>query len=129
MCAGPTTGNISHATLQSEDSRLITDLLEESQGYYQCRRKNKYTTMDQRFECRSLAPQAVLFQETERLYKATSFVTFTNVFFSSIVHTSQVGSLSILAVATAVNPVFDTLSRVEAVHPDGNVPELLLPNS
>ncbi len=110
---------------------LITDPLEESQGYYSLeegKREERKANMEQRFQMEALTPRAGLFS-TDESYKATSFVTFTNVFFSSMVHTSQVESPSILAVATAVNPVSDTLSRVEAVHPGGRVPELLFPNS
>ena len=84
--------------------------------------------MEQRFQIWSPILQDNFLKGT-RVYKATSFVTFTSVLFSSMVHTSQVESPSILAVATAVNPVADTLSRVEAVHPVGRVPELLFPNS
>ena len=84
--------------------------------------------MEQKFRYCPSAPQAVFFQRTGD-YKATSFVTFCNVFVSSMVHTSQVGSPSMLAVATAVNPVADTLSKVEAVQPGGSVPELPSPSS
>ena len=110
---------------------LITDPLEESQGYYYWKKEYegvKKPSRNNSSRYGPLAPQAVFFQRTSG-YKATSFVTFNNVLFSSMVHTSQVGSPSILAVAAAVNPVADTASKVEAVHPGGRVPELLLPNS